>query len=61
MLLNVLRNTLPPLRSSAVQSPPTTLSLNLNCNEAPERGTIVGLAALGGLVGEQGERRSGGL
>ena len=29
-LTKVLRNQLPPLRSSALQSPPTTLSLNLN-------------------------------
>ena len=29
-LTKVLRNQLPPLRLSALQSPPTTLSLNLN-------------------------------
>ena len=29
-LTKVLRNQLPPLRSSALQSPPTMLSLNLN-------------------------------
>ena len=34
MLLNVLRNTLPPLCSLVLQSPPTMLSLNLNCKDS---------------------------
>ena len=29
---------------------PKTQPLNLNCNDSPERRTIVGLVALGGLV-----------
>ena len=50
MLLNVLRNKLPPLCSLVLQLPPTTLSLNLNCNDSPKQGTIVGLVALAVLV-----------
>ena len=58
MLLNVLRNKLPPLCSLVLQLPPTTLSLNLNCNDSPEQGTIVGLVALAVLVRRRGEECS---